>query len=327
MRNAERSVVIGLNVLSAGQSSLPSENCTAANPMARPQTITQSISLSGMAVVAIVAFCMAAMPSYSAGNDPDPAIRAAIDIVESPDTANSRVGLNQYGKDIQDLNEYGRDVLEIIAQLATEEATNRGHAGLPEGTLYGLRIALARFLEASEYLGLDVEITAQLLDELHGAEFRGAIPVALRTATGGLETRALIESAHKFRMLTASAAEEATYLHPVRADGNRLIPDITLISARQITESSRPLQPKAWSRSARQPDEYAAQEAENILSRVWHEDGARHLTTQSGDTLSLIAKSIYGDVLMYRELFEQNRKLLASPNQLPAGVTLVLPPT
>jgi nucleoid-associated protein YgaU len=51
----------------------------------------------------------------------------------------------------------------------------------------------------------------------------------------------------------------------------------------------------------------------------------RAYRVQTGDTLSAIARRVYGDAERYRELFEANRNQLRSPNDVREGMLLVIP--
>ncbi|MBK7035553.1 MAG: LysM peptidoglycan-binding domain-containing protein [Chitinophagales bacterium] len=48
-------------------------------------------------------------------------------------------------------------------------------------------------------------------------------------------------------------------------------------------------------------------------------------TVESGDTLSKIAKSAYGDANSYMKIFEANRDKLNDPNMIKVGQELVIP--
>ena len=48
-------------------------------------------------------------------------------------------------------------------------------------------------------------------------------------------------------------------------------------------------------------------------------------TVESGDTLSKIAKSAYGDANSYMKIFEANRDKLNDPNMIKVGQDLVIP--
>ena len=47
---------------------------------------------------------------------------------------------------------------------------------------------------------------------------------------------------------------------------------------------------------------------------------------KSGDTLSKIAKSVYGDANAYMKIFEANKPMLGDPNKIYAGQQLRIPP-
>ncbi len=44
-----------------------------------------------------------------------------------------------------------------------------------------------------------------------------------------------------------------------------------------------------------------------------------------GDTLSKIAKDVYGDMMKYHKIFEANRSILRSPDRIKVGQELVIP--
>ncbi|HUN93504.1 MAG TPA: peptidoglycan-binding protein LysM [Burkholderiaceae bacterium] len=53
---------------------------------------------------------------------------------------------------------------------------------------------------------------------------------------------------------------------------------------------------------------------------------ARYYTVVSGDTLSKISKSEYGDANKYPAIFEANRPMLSSPDRIYPGQVLRIPP-
>ncbi len=48
-------------------------------------------------------------------------------------------------------------------------------------------------------------------------------------------------------------------------------------------------------------------------------------TVRSGDTLSKISKTYYGDPMQYNTIFEANKPMLADPNKIYPGQTLRIP--
>ncbi len=48
-------------------------------------------------------------------------------------------------------------------------------------------------------------------------------------------------------------------------------------------------------------------------------------TVQSGDSLSKISKSVYGDAMKYNVIFEANRPMLTDPDKIYPGQKLVIP--
>lgn len=51
----------------------------------------------------------------------------------------------------------------------------------------------------------------------------------------------------------------------------------------------------------------------------------KYHTVQSGDTLSKIAKEVYGDVNAYNRIFEANKPMLSDPDKIYPGQVLVIP--
>ena len=54
-------------------------------------------------------------------------------------------------------------------------------------------------------------------------------------------------------------------------------------------------------------------------------DEATYDTVKSGDTLSAISKTGYGDANQYNKIFEANRPMLSSPDKIYPGQTLRIP--
>ncbi|AKM29142.1 peptidoglycan-binding protein LysM [Pandoraea faecigallinarum] len=53
---------------------------------------------------------------------------------------------------------------------------------------------------------------------------------------------------------------------------------------------------------------------------------AKYYTVKSGDTLSAISKSEYGDANKYNAIFEANKPMLSSPDKIYPGQMLRIPP-
>ena len=52
---------------------------------------------------------------------------------------------------------------------------------------------------------------------------------------------------------------------------------------------------------------------------------ARTYTVQKGDTLSGIAKKMYGDSTKWKKIYEANRSVIPDPKKLPVGAKLAIP--
>lgn len=54
---------------------------------------------------------------------------------------------------------------------------------------------------------------------------------------------------------------------------------------------------------------------------------AQTYTVQEGDTLSAIASRVYGDANLWNLIFQANRQVVTSADELRVGMTLRIPPT
>ncbi|MTD39499.1 peptidoglycan-binding protein LysM [Erwinia sp. CPCC 100877] len=52
---------------------------------------------------------------------------------------------------------------------------------------------------------------------------------------------------------------------------------------------------------------------------------SKSYTVKKGDTLSAIAKEVYGDASQYNKIFEANKPMLSDPNKIYPGQTLRIP--
>ncbi|MCL6723093.1 peptidoglycan-binding protein LysM [Klebsiella sp. T2.Ur] len=52
---------------------------------------------------------------------------------------------------------------------------------------------------------------------------------------------------------------------------------------------------------------------------------SRYYTVKSGDTLSSVAKEIYGSASEYQRIFEANQPMLSHPNKIYPGQVLIIP--
>lgn len=63
-----------------------------------------------------------------------------------------------------------------------------------------------------------------------------------------------------------------------------------------------------------------------VMLDVTHSDPYGVYTVKSGDTLSKLAKDIYGDMKLYPKIFELNKDQLKNPDTIKVGQVLKLPP-
>ena len=66
-------------------------------------------------------------------------------------------------------------------------------------------------------------------------------------------------------------------------------------------------------------------QVDDRLTVLKEEPEAEFYTVKKGDSLSKIAKKMYGDPMMYKQIFEANKPMLKDPNLIYAGQTLRIP--
>lgn len=146
------------------------------------------------------------------------------------------------------------------------------------------------------------QIVQQALDEGHPDSYveallkeaasEGILQVspALRTASGELDTRTLLG-----QIVARAEADDSTDDIFVPAPDEAVTePDMTGVETRTV------------------------QRAEGT-------ETYRFYTVQGGDSLGGIARRFYGDASFYITIFEANRQILSSPDQIRAGQRLVIP--
>lgn len=69
----------------------------------------------------------------------------------------------------------------------------------------------------------------------------------------------------------------------------------------------------------------AAKPADNAADNPADNPYAQHYVVQKGDTLSKIAEEVYGDKMLYPQIFEANRDILSDPDKIRPGQTLRIP--
>lgn len=120
--------------------------------------------------------------------------------------------------------------------------------------------------------------------------------------------------------LTGTAKDIATREKAVLVAGN--IEGIEQVDDRiQVTHSATAAAPSpVQSGTATTPT--AAAPAAGTASVDWT---SRTYTVKSGDTLSRIAKEMYGDAGKYPQIFEANKPMLADPDKIYPGQVLRIP--
>ena len=116
----------------------------------------------------------------------------------------------------------------------------------------------------------------------------------------------------KYRSVIDTAAEVGMDVHHIHIQDEKLY-----ISGLVASESAKNA---IWDEVKRVDASYAD---------IWPDIniGAGKYTVQSGDSLSKIAKRVYGDANAYHQIFNANTDKLDDPDRIQVGQELVLPTT
>ncbi len=67
------------------------------------------------------------------------------------------------------------------------------------------------------------------------------------------------------------------------------------------------------------------QKAADLAAKPAAEAKPRTYTVEAGDSLSVIAKKVYGDAGRWKDIFEANKDMIKDPNVVRVGQELVIP--
>lgn len=209
---------------------------------------------------------------------------------------------------------YSKRVLKTIAALAAEDAAG-GVAS--DDNVVALRAAVSRLVDAGKRSGLSQTDTADFFQLMAEKKFTNDIPLALQGAQGEMNTRVLFAGVAGRSQFGTSGKSSQNLMDHLNAASAEMTPfsDPTKLDAKPE---------QATLTSASEPDVVAGVSG-TIAERVQIRDGQRVIVVTKGDTLAAYAQAIYGDPLAYRQIFAANDTILASPNDLVVGTTLVLP--
>jgi nucleoid-associated protein YgaU len=219
-------------------------------------------------------------------------------------------------------------VLDRLDDLFTEDRKAAEGAPVSEASAVALRREIQRLALRARTAGLSLDAVADALRLEATARFGSTIPGAFATGGGELDARALIRGIVGETRAEGPARAENSYLSAISEEGSH-----TSIG-RGRTDATEPAAPDMARAAATPAPEAPAAELDSMSERAEREgtrsrmvtvDGKRYLVVQSGDTLGSIARNVYGDILLYRRIYEANREKLSNPNVITLGTRLVIP--
>ena len=217
-------------------------------------------------------------------------------------------------------------VLDRLDALFAEDQAAANGADVSEAKATALRREVQRLVLRARTARIPLDLIAAALQQAASTRFGAEIPVVFATTAGELDARALIRGTVGRVRAPQAGRSGDSYLSAITDEGSK-----TEINGRQgsVNETPPPTRRTAASEPAEVTDELESEaeraERDDTNSRVVAVDGARYLVVQSGDTLGSIARDVYGDILLYRRIYEANRDKLSNPNVLTLGIRLVIP--
>ena len=183
----------------------------------------------------------------------------------------------------------------LQALNALNSADDAGNAASTQNAAQDLRLTLSDLVARAQSQGESSDYVGQLLEEAI-ARRNTQVPTALQDGSGRLNTEALLASIVAAQNADQARAAASTYLSAIEAEGSQTRLDGA--SGGAIATSSIP------SAGGQQ---------------------GRFIIVKAGDTLGAIAVEAYGDALMYPRIYQANRDVLQSPNDLSIGQRLRIP--
>ncbi len=151
-------------------------------------------------------------------------------------------------------------------------------------------------------------------------------PIAHRVQKGPFDAEAALDQAaeqvtNSERAAPALEAERGRTSPQADSETDPLRPALVKANPAEPAPSHN----RDWQPIPRKPSQAGATTAANPTGEKSSRSGSRTHTIQAGETLSSIAEQHYGASKYYRQIYEANRDRLRSVNDVPEGVTLVLP--
>jgi hypothetical protein len=238
---------------------------------------------------------------------------------------------------------YGVDVAQTTARVLTDSEIRRiNHYSaqamdvvLAFGVAGGstdidiLRQKVHRLIDAGKRSGMSLVQVADYFEAYMNQNANAPVPGPFLDAAGQFDARTLLSSVQLHRDNAAPqevdvAAVDAHDLEGVRSVAQRLAaaPVETNLQLSVVTSA-----PDAVIESHDGPTIPADAPANvrSILERVHVKGGQWVITVVPGDSLGQYANALYGDSLLFRQIYDANLDVMSTPNVIEVGQELVLP--
>ena len=234
---------------------------------------------------------------------------------------------------------YVGKLLAAMSKLAEDDARVADGGGEPsEEALSEFRSAIVRFVEAADRAGLEGPQIAAVLTEAYETGYEGPPPINLLNSQQKLDAASLVTTSIGFqKFANANRNRQVDYLSAVAVEGSKTRQERLSRLAEEGEEVGDDAELMAGITGTPEIGEDTVSEVEDvsevavdpviasIQERITFDGTDRVIVIERGDTLGLIARAIYGDGLLYRNIYSYNRDVLRNPDTLRVGITLRLP--
>lgn len=225
-------------------------------------------------------------------------------------------------------------VLDRLDALFADDRKAAEGAPISDTKAAALRREIQRLVLRARTTGLPLDAVAAALRAAASERFEGAVPGAFATEAGELDARALIRGIVGQTRVSGAAKADNSYLSAITEEGSstkigkrqapvKEPPPKKATTTDETAEKKKEDKPKAA--AAELENEAERTERLGTKKRVVTVDRKRYLVVKSGDTLGSITRDVYGNILLYRRIYEANRDKLSNPNVVTLGTRLVLP--
>jgi len=220
-------------------------------------------------------------------------------------------------KDLRRISHYSAQTLEALHEFGSNPEA--------EGRLAALRSKVQRLTDAGQRSGLTINATAEYFSTYCDENTAAPLPDVFLDAEGRFDAVSLLGSVEIFYNNEAPQAFDSTTTDEadMAAISSVAQPRTPQVPGQNLELAVADVPVIVLETPVIAADAPAGVRA--ILERVQLRGEDWVITVEQGDSLGLYAEALYGNTLLFQQIFEANLAVLITPNSITVGQELVLP--